>query len=67
MQTGTLVSTNRCAIMEDDMKRTADQMVALFGADAVPRLCEQAEMAEGIGDRFSAEIWLEIAEAIENP
>ena len=39
----------------------ARQMVDLLGADAVPRLYEQAEVAERIADTFSARTWLDIA------
>ena len=49
----------------DDVESVALEMVERFGAGAVGFVREQAEIAEGLPDKFSAETWRDIADAIE--
>jgi len=50
---------------DDDVMRVAAECVEQRGADAVPWLREQAELAEGLGQHETAEVWREIADAAE--
>ena len=43
----------------------ATQQLEVRGAQALPWLLEQAEIAEGLGDHDAARVWREIAQASE--
>ena len=43
----------------------ATQQLEVRGAQALPWLLEQAEIAEGIGDHDTARVWREIAQTCE--
>ena len=53
--------------MEDDdiIKCTALEMIAQFGDGAMGFVREQAEIADALPDKLSAETWRDIADAIK--
>jgi hypothetical protein len=51
---------------EDLLKAVAQEFVDRLGGAAVDELNKRAEIAEGTGDRASAETWRDIARAVES-
>ena len=50
---------------DDLVEQVAREYVQRHGRDSLPILRERADMAEELGDVFSAEAWREIADAAE--
>ena len=46
------------------VSQIAHEFVARYGAEALAELRNRAELAAGIGDKFSTDTWLEIADAV---
>lgn len=52
-------------MIDPEVEEVAREWLGRHGNAAVDKLVERAECAEAVGDRLSADIWREIAEAGE--